>query len=635
MMALRKSDFKPNPIYLIVAAVVFLIVLLRTAWISDDAYITLRVVLNFTTGHGPIFNWEERVQAYTHPVWFLLLSLGTYVFGHVEYVTFAFSIATSLAVFVALLRWAPQNYYAMFLVGLLACLSKSFVDFSSSGLENPLSHALLLLIVFISSLKGEDAERRILAVLLLCSVLYLNRQDLVLIVFPLIVYLLVVARLSVTRNIRLIAIAASPALLWLSFSLFYYGFPFPNTAYAKLGTGIDLDVRIPRGIEYLRHSVVRDPVTLFGIAVGSLFGLFGGPIGRSLVFGVCLYLCYIVSIGGDFMEGRFLSAPFVVSLAVLGRGLSSKPAVFALTIPTLILGRFTIGPNVLAGPAYSNVPVPSNGVADERGVWLQKNGLLSGSRLYKGNWPRTGTSVNQASIPTRITCGGLGRESFQSPAVHFIDPCALTDPLLARLPTMSINMRVGHFLRHLPVHYDRSIQYRMNLLSDPKTKRYWESLRTVTRGALLSPDRIAEIVKLNLGLIEKPDFELYRSATAPKSPELEVVPENDVRQIVPQDSPWDLPGNMVFANTLEVVLAQKVSVASIDISVDCNDEYQVAGLRNNEWIPLTTINPSRSAKGLARSLHILPNTVADVEKIRITGKSGDGYYSLGHLLLNP
>jgi hypothetical protein len=92
---------------------------------------------------------------------------------------------------------------------------------------------------------------------------------------------------------------------------------------------------------------------------------------------------------------------------------------------------------------------------------------------------------------------------------------------------------------------------------------------------------------------------------------------------------------MVFANTLEVVLAQKVSVASIDISVDCNDEYQVAGLRNNEWIPLTTINPSRSAKGLARSLNILPNTVADVEKIRITGKSGDGYYSLGHLLLNP
>jgi hypothetical protein len=33
--------------------------------------------------------------------------------------------------------------------------------------------------------------------------------------------------------------ALLPAVLWTLFALVYYGFPFPNTAYAKLAMGID------------------------------------------------------------------------------------------------------------------------------------------------------------------------------------------------------------------------------------------------------------------------------------------------------------------------------------------------------------------------------------------------------------
>lgn len=44
----------------------------RTAWLCDDAYITLRTVSNFVAGFGPRFNVAERVQAFTHPLWFLL-----------------------------------------------------------------------------------------------------------------------------------------------------------------------------------------------------------------------------------------------------------------------------------------------------------------------------------------------------------------------------------------------------------------------------------------------------------------------------------------------------------------------------------------------------------------------------------
>ena len=46
------------------------------AWISDDAFITLRTIDNMLEGYGPRWNVIERVQTYTHPLW-MLLTAGT------------------------------------------------------------------------------------------------------------------------------------------------------------------------------------------------------------------------------------------------------------------------------------------------------------------------------------------------------------------------------------------------------------------------------------------------------------------------------------------------------------------------------------------------------------------------------
>ncbi|HAA75677.1 TPA: hypothetical protein DCE37_11200 [Candidatus Latescibacteria bacterium] len=46
----------------------------HVTWLCDDAFITLRTVDNFLQGHGPTWNVVERVQCYTHPLWFLVLS---------------------------------------------------------------------------------------------------------------------------------------------------------------------------------------------------------------------------------------------------------------------------------------------------------------------------------------------------------------------------------------------------------------------------------------------------------------------------------------------------------------------------------------------------------------------------------
>ena len=60
---------------------VALVVILRSAWVSDDAYITFRVVDNLWHGYGPRWNISERVCVYTNPL--MMLSMAVlYPFTH-------------------------------------------------------------------------------------------------------------------------------------------------------------------------------------------------------------------------------------------------------------------------------------------------------------------------------------------------------------------------------------------------------------------------------------------------------------------------------------------------------------------------------------------------------------------------
>ena len=54
--------------------VIFFIVVIRNAWISDDAYISFRAIENLVAGYGFNFNPFVRVQVFTHPLWALLIS---------------------------------------------------------------------------------------------------------------------------------------------------------------------------------------------------------------------------------------------------------------------------------------------------------------------------------------------------------------------------------------------------------------------------------------------------------------------------------------------------------------------------------------------------------------------------------
>lgn len=48
----------------------------QTAQVSADAYITFSSIENPLHGYGAVFNVGERVQTFTHPLWFLMQAVA-------------------------------------------------------------------------------------------------------------------------------------------------------------------------------------------------------------------------------------------------------------------------------------------------------------------------------------------------------------------------------------------------------------------------------------------------------------------------------------------------------------------------------------------------------------------------------
>jgi arabinofuranosyltransferase len=498
--------------------------LIATAWICDDAAIILRSVLNLLHGFGPNFNIDERVQAYTSPLWFLLISVTSLLIHNVFLTTFLLSIGCALLAlwfFGRLIIFPESGIFAMALL----LLSRSYVDFSTSGLENPLSHLLLILGLIRSFKTLRSTQKNPQIPLLIFSLLFLTRPDLVLLILPFCVLLLFSMVRSVRdenhrsifflKLIKILFVASVPIFVWTLFSTLYYGFPLPNTVYAKLFTDIDFKARLIQGVHYLMISFAWDPVTLLTIFLSFLFykqrrvssdqSIRKLKIDcleiysiRALFLGQGLYFLYLMTIGGDFMAGRFLTAPLLISAVVIARNPLSCAQIKNLIVASLLLTA--IGMNTALNTSNWQY---TYGVADERGFYFFRTGLVNAWHNHVfaiPQWKDEKTSILTA-------CGGIGLVGIAlGPGLHIIDVCGLADPLLSHLPVANrVHWRIGHFIRSLPIGYVQSVESHRNLLIDPLTQQYYSAIMDVTRGHLFSKTRLRNILRLNLGLIARPN----------------------------------------------------------------------------------------------------------------------------------
>jgi arabinofuranosyltransferase len=499
------------------ALVTFVVVFARNAWVIDDAYITFRTVDHFLHGRGLIWNPGERVQAYTHPLWMFATSAWVVFTGEYFYTTLALSLACCLAAIAVGSAGADRARKAALLV-LLTVASKAAMDYSSSGLENPLSYALSASIVLLACRCMTRVSALSLGSLwLAASLAYVNRADTILLFIPVLLLASVraMAKIGVRGTAGGMVVGGLPAVLWTGFSLFYYGFPFPNTFYAKAGSvGVDRSEVLLAGARYFRNSLTWDPLTLLVIALAGLFLLIRGTDwARALVVGVGIYLAFIVSMGAaaTHMSGRLLSVPFFLTSVVLvqsniPRGVRLLTAGGALASALLLpAAPWKANTSFYAPPGRNGIE--SAGLIDARYLGTMEGGGLLTTRpgpvtpshpwLLEGlRFRDSGSRVKVGGAGSGLPIGFFGFGA--GPNVFIIDRLGLSDPLLARLP-MSPGTRwwPGHYERRLPDGYSTSVVTGQNAIQDPVLHRYYDKIRLVTRGPLWSWERMRVVAELN------------------------------------------------------------------------------------------------------------------------------------------
>jgi arabinofuranosyltransferase len=614
--------------------VLFAVVLFRTAWLGDDALITLRTVLNFTHGYGLTYNLHERVQTFTHPLWLGMITLAYLVAGNIFYAAFAVSIVTSLAVFGVVLRAARSATQLWIGAGVLLA-SRAFVDYSTSGLENPLT-ALVAVLTLAWATREVRGKRWLTGVWFGVSAAYLTRPDAVLLVLPVAIWATFQLRPRKTAALG-VALGLLPAALWTLFSLVYYGFAFPNTAYAKLAADIHVSERIWQGLIYLLDSLNRDPITLAAIGVS----LIVVTIERSKeawlgAAGIVATMLYVVSIGGDFMTGRFLAAPVLVAVWLLVRAqrltlsewwpVAGVLAMAALASPHLPLR---------SDRAYDG-SVTQSGIVDERGVYFQTWSLLKADRLSfaEPEWPRWDGRRNPEYVLD--TCGLMGADGLSwGPRTYMLDECALADPLMARLPAVwKEEWRPGHYRRMVPDGYRESVQQDSNQVRDPRLGAYYEALRTIVRSpSVWSWDRVRTIWSMNRGHFDSHidrQFYKFEGSTTPLA---------SLSQVQTQGAPADSPGARTFKTALAVTVPDQTSRRVLDISLDSDDRYRLVFLKHNRIISAIVVDVlprDRRVPGLVSHMVTIPERARrkGFDTIVVFSVAGDDRRVVGHLLLD-
>ena len=486
-------------------------ILLRLAWLGDDAYITLRVVENVVGGHGPVWNVGERVSVNVHPLWTAVLVMVRALGTDPYFSTIAISWVLALVAVALLMRMAGRAAVA---VAVVLGLSRAFGDFAVCGLENPL--AVVLLAVLVDATCRADAQRmssRRLA--LLAAAITLTRLDLAGLCAP-----VLLARWRSQPFLSLVAqtaVGLAPLLLWFLFSAIYYGSPWPIVAYAKaFGVGIPALDLAQQGLRYVAWVAMHDPLTLITIAAGIAIGLLRRELRCAPVaIGAALYCIFIVKVGGDFMGGRFFVAPFFVAVSILARaartaswrwiGTSIAAAAVLAVHPGL--------PPWLRSPASDRTPTDAyHGITDERSFYYAAQGLMSPTR----DLPNPGSLSAALRLRGRekrvfVMRGRVGRYAYDGgDLVHVVDPWLL-DPLLMRLPVGDPHSwRIGHFIRFMPEGYLESLASGENQILHPRLKVCFDAVRTVVdqNVPLFDKKRLSVLWQLWTGAFDE-DFQAY------------------------------------------------------------------------------------------------------------------------------
>lgn len=290
---------------------------IRFDWKLDDAYITFAYAQNWVQGHGLVFNVGERVEGYTCFLWVVLCAAGMALGANIEQWSTWLGIASASATVVCSWRLARALVPARAQNGavtaaVLVAGYPAVAWWAASGMETLLFTCLLTASMWRHVRDGATS----IAAPVCLALASMTRPEAWL--------LAAVLCLDVTRKgpwrraVRYVALFVIIFAPYYGWRFWYYGYPVPNTFYAKVG---GTSAQVMRGIEYLHTFMTQGGGAV--LVVPAVCALWSGVGRRAAALYVFLltYLAYVVLVGGDvFFFYRFLVpvVPVMAALAVAG-----------------------------------------------------------------------------------------------------------------------------------------------------------------------------------------------------------------------------------------------------------------------------------------------------------------------------
>ena len=507
----------------------FSLAFINTAWVAEDAFITFRSVDNMLAGYGPVWNIGERVQVYTHPLWYILLVIGNFIVHSPYYVALVLNYLCLLGFLYTYARLVDKNKpdtpIQALLVIIILLFSRAFVDYSSSGLENSLLHILIAGYVYFLISQDVSLRHKLLWCSLMFSGLFLTRPDGILLVLPASLYLFIRAIREEPKALLYVLVGLLPMILWEVFSIIYYGSFVPNTALAKVNNGIPLKHNLAQSYQYFNFNLRNDPITSIFIVVIIACGMFFSRDYkiRLMIVGIILQLLYICYVGADYMLGRFLSSTIVMGVIILTlifpcERKSSFIFSAILLFPIVIVSFFTHSPlsyTLFSPIEYMATTIDEHGNADERGFYYRNLGLRPVIVNYDG-WYQSFFWFNSGDVVRNkpgvyIACN-IGMQAWKGGRdSYWIDALALTEPFLSRLPSKD-GARVGHYERAFPTGYLLSKIEGKNLIQDELLRKLYEDVDITVSGNIWTRERWGAIWRLNSGFYKNLETRFDKNA---------------------------------------------------------------------------------------------------------------------------
>ena len=502
----------------------------RHRWLHEDGLINLRVVENLFAGRGLGYNAGERVEAFTSPAQIALVALGRVLtFGQVPLAQEVLIVGVLASVTGLLLvvrgsmhLWgADEPGRTAIPLGVLVFAAVPLTwDFATSGHEGSVGFLWIGMCWFGLARRQRDRSLDLAQpvdrprwLLMAIGSGALVRPEFSLFTVSFVVWWFWCNRGASGSRIRAAAWMFGPVVAYQIFRMGYYGLLVPNTALAKLGGPLGTSAGLYYVGAFVSPFELWLPLLLLACALGFLVA--DASRGQAVLVAALMVpavanVAYLISIGGDYVNGRLLVVPFlalVAPVAVVPRSFLRWPngrvalprvagiaivALWAIVCAAVLRPPWQITSKTFLDPRYDAREVairkwvghPPRSISDYGNSFLagpyraliKQYGPAGGDVLVVDD-PFLGQAVllprGSGPVIASTTIGALGVVSGTD--VRIVDRLALADPVASHLPVSGTT--AGH-LRELTVPW---VYARVGVVADRPSA---EAARAMRCGAL-------------------------------------------------------------------------------------------------------------------------------------------------------